>query len=164
MSLLNYVIIRCLLGNFRAFFLSSIDYLSKSPFSKISLRNTIKVSNSWIQIWPGVSSGLLWVQSVCKGYQQTPKVGKELRWLQRLHVYIAINRMQVLIYKGVDWTHTNLRHFQMEDSSFVGHPEPGKICLHFFSTFWHPCSKCFLMYFKNDRVDSKFGNVPKFQN
>ena len=141
-------------------FLSSIDYLSKSPFSKISLRNIIKVSNSLIQIWPGVLSGLLWVQSVCKGYQQTPKVGKELRWLQRLHVYIAINRMQVLIYKGVDWMHTNLRHFQMEDWP----SRAWKNMLAFFSTFWHPCSKCFLMYFKNDRVDAKFGNVPKSQN
>ena len=42
--------------------------------------NTIRVSNSWIQTRPDASSGLAWVQTVCKGYQQTTIVGngKEL--------------------------------------------------------------------------------------
>ena len=33
----------------------------------------------WIQIRPDVLSGLMSVQTVCKGYQQTTLVGKELR-------------------------------------------------------------------------------------
>ena len=38
-------------------------------------RNTIRVSNS---VDPDdVMSGLIWVQTVCKGYQQTLLVGKE---------------------------------------------------------------------------------------
>ena len=35
----------------------------------------------WIQIRPDILSGLIWVQTVCKGYQQMTKVteaGKEL--------------------------------------------------------------------------------------
>ena len=28
----------------------------------------------WIQIWPDIWSGLIWVQTVCKGNQQTTKV------------------------------------------------------------------------------------------
>ena len=31
----------------------------------------------WIQIRPDVLSGLIWFQTVCKGYQQTTLVGKE---------------------------------------------------------------------------------------
>ena len=32
----------------------------------------------WIQIRPNILSGLMWVQTVCKGYQQTTLGGKEL--------------------------------------------------------------------------------------
>ena len=32
----------------------------------------------WIQIRPHDLSGLIWIQAVCKGYQQTTLVGKEL--------------------------------------------------------------------------------------
>ena len=31
----------------------------------------------WIQIRPDVLSGQIWVQSVCKGYQQTTRGGKD---------------------------------------------------------------------------------------
>ena len=61
------------------FFLSSADFFfSKSIFLKDSFRNTIIVSNSLIQIRPDILSGLIWVQTVCKGYEQTTLVGKEL--------------------------------------------------------------------------------------
>ena len=33
----------------------------------------------WIQIRPDVLSGLIWVLTVCKGYQQMTLVGKELK-------------------------------------------------------------------------------------
>ena len=33
----------------------------------------------WIQIRPDALSGLIWVQTVCKGYQQTTLTGKELK-------------------------------------------------------------------------------------
>ena len=32
----------------------------------------------WIQIRPDILSGLIWVQPVCKGYEQTTLVGKQL--------------------------------------------------------------------------------------
>ena len=44
----------------------------------------------------------------------------------------------------------------------VGHPEPEKkILLAFFSTFWHPCSKCILMCFKKDRGGCQVWNCPQ---
>ena len=55
----------CMLGNFSRFFVNC----SFSFFL-----NTIRVSNSlWIQIWPNKMSGLIWVQTVCKGCLQTTK-------------------------------------------------------------------------------------------
>ena len=53
-------------------FWSSVDFFFKLTFSKKSFRNTIRVSNSLDpdQAW----SGLIWVQTVCKGYQQTTKI------------------------------------------------------------------------------------------
>ena len=44
----------------------------------------------------------------------------------------------------------------------VGHPEPEKkILLAFLSTFWHPCSKCILMYFKKGRGGCQVWKCPK---
>ena len=33
-----------------------------------------RCQTAWIQIRPNILSGLIWVQTVCKGYQQTTKV------------------------------------------------------------------------------------------
>ena len=53
---------------------------SKSTFSK---KNCSGISSEcltvWIQIRPDNLLGLVWLQTVCKGYQQTTLVGKELK-------------------------------------------------------------------------------------
>ena len=65
-------------------FLSSALFFSKSSFSKNSFRNTTRVSNS---LDPDQArrpnclqrtSGLIWMQTVCKRYQQTTLGDKEL--------------------------------------------------------------------------------------
>ena len=61
---------------FHAFLLSTV-FFSKSTFSKNSFRNTIRESNS-LDPDQARQFGLIWVQIVCKGYQQTTLVGKEL--------------------------------------------------------------------------------------
>ena len=43
-----------------------------------SFRNTIRVSNSLDPDLADILSGLIWIQTVCNGYQQTTLVGKEL--------------------------------------------------------------------------------------
>ena len=54
-------------------FLLSADLLFFENFSQKSQCQTF-----WIQIRPKVLSDLIWVQTVCKGYEQTTLVGKEL--------------------------------------------------------------------------------------
>ena len=62
----------------RDFFLSSVDFfffLEIFFFFKKKKKNLLGIPSEcqtiWIKIRPDVLSGLIWVQSVCKGYQQT---------------------------------------------------------------------------------------------
>ena len=58
-------------------FLSSADLFSKSFFRNIFSGIPSECQTVWIQIRPDVLSGLVWIQTVCNGYQQTTLVGKE---------------------------------------------------------------------------------------
>ena len=49
-----------------------------SVYQKILSGIPSECLTDWIQIRPDVSSGLIWVQSVCKGYEQTTLVDNEL--------------------------------------------------------------------------------------
>ena len=55
------------------FLLSSADFFQNQLFLKI-LSGTSECQTVWIQIRTDILSVLLWVQTVCKGYQQTTKV------------------------------------------------------------------------------------------
>ena len=66
----------CSLGNFE--FFCHLLIFSKSTFSKNSFRNIFRVSNSLDPDQAqSKTSGLVWVQTACKGYQQMTLVGKE---------------------------------------------------------------------------------------
>ena len=75
----NKILTLCPLRNFSCF-LSFANFFSTSTFSKNSIRNMVssECQTDWIQIRPDILSGLIWIQSGCKGYEQTTLVGKEL--------------------------------------------------------------------------------------
>ena len=56
-------------------FLSSADFFQNQLFRKILSGLPSECQTVWIQIRPDPLSGLIWVQIVCKGYQQTTLVG-----------------------------------------------------------------------------------------
>ena len=58
-------------------FLSSADFF-KQLFSKILSGIQSECQTDWIQIRTDILSGLIWVQSVCEGYEQRTLVGNEL--------------------------------------------------------------------------------------
>ena len=60
----------CPLWNFPAFLLSA-DFFQYQPFQKILSRILSEYQTVWTQIRPDILSGLIWVQTVCKSYQQT---------------------------------------------------------------------------------------------
>ena len=63
---MSFVVCEFVLINFFFFFFF---------FSKKSFRITLlECQTVWIQIRPDKRSGLIWTQTVCKGYQQTTKV------------------------------------------------------------------------------------------
>ena len=54
----------CMQGNFACFLLSA-DFFSRQLFRKTPIRNIVRVSNS---LGPDHPPGLIWIQTVCKGY------------------------------------------------------------------------------------------------
>ena len=63
----------CLLGKFFMLFCHLLIFF-KSTFLKNSFRNTIRVSNNLAPDQAQHLSVLIWVQTVCKGYQQTTQL------------------------------------------------------------------------------------------
>ena len=68
--LTHMVFLFFLLGNF-ACFLSSADFFQNQLFRKICSGIPLECQAVWIQIRPDILSGLIWIQNICKGYQQT---------------------------------------------------------------------------------------------
>ena len=56
-------------------FLSSADFFQNQRFLKI----LSGIPSECQTIWINILSGVIWVQTVCKHYQQTTLVGKELK-------------------------------------------------------------------------------------
>ena len=65
-------------------FLSSADIFQNQLFRKTLSGLPSECQTVWIQIRLNILSGLIWVQTVCKCYQQTTLVGKEWRAQSRL--------------------------------------------------------------------------------
>ena len=59
-------------------FLLSADFFQNQLYRKILSRIPSECQTNWIQIRPDVLSGLIWVQSVCKGYEPMTLEHKEL--------------------------------------------------------------------------------------
>ena len=59
-------------------FLSSAEYFQNQDFQKILSGISSGCQTVWIQIRPDKMSGLIWIETVCKGNQQTTLTGKEL--------------------------------------------------------------------------------------
>ena len=57
-------------------FLSSADFFQNQLFRKILSGLPLQCQTVWIQIKPDALSGLIWVETVNKGYQQTTLVEK----------------------------------------------------------------------------------------
>ena len=64
--------LQSLLGNLQALLI----FFQKQLFRKIHSGIPTECQTIWIQIMPNILSCLIWVRTVCKGYQQTALVGK----------------------------------------------------------------------------------------
>ena len=84
-------------------FLSSADFFCCFYFSKINFFILSGIPSEcrtvWIQIRTDIQSVLIWVQTVCKGYQQTTLVGNELTLSDSFRsMYLPISILSVLIW------------------------------------------------------------------
>ena len=75
-----------MLGNFACFLLSADFFLFSliNFFQKNLSGIPSECQTVWIQIRSDVLSGLIWVQTVSKGYQQTTLAGKEFNISQQI--------------------------------------------------------------------------------
>ena len=71
----------CMLGNF---FTLLCHQNRKNYSGRPSEWQTV-----WIQIRPDKMLGLIWVQIVCKGYQETTLVGKELEKISKFKFFLV---------------------------------------------------------------------------
>ena len=69
--------------------LSSADFFQNKLFRKILSGILLECQTVWIQIRPDVLLGLIWVQTVCKSYQQTALVGNEFKRVWSFQGYIV---------------------------------------------------------------------------
>ena len=90
-------------------FLSSADFFQNQFFLKILSGIPPECQTVWIQIRPDILSGLVWVKTVCKSYQQTTLVDKEL-WMNLLIELtfsgFSFNQLDLPAYE----TYDKLRH------------------------------------------------------
>ena len=64
-------------GKFCIMFLSSDEFYKKITFSTKKSVILPESQTVWTQFRPDILSGLIWIQNVCKGYQQTAPADKE---------------------------------------------------------------------------------------
>ena len=67
------------LGKFFMLFCRLLKFLKMKFFEKKNQKYQSECQTNWIR--PNILSGLIWFQTVCKGYQQTTLGGKELNTL-----------------------------------------------------------------------------------
>ena len=90
-----------MLGNF-ACFLSSVDFFFKLIFSKKNLLGIPSVYQTvWVQIRLDILSGLIWVQTVCKGYQQMTKVTAGGKRFNCINFFFSTE--QVISFHGISF-------------------------------------------------------------
>ena len=82
--------------------MSSADLFSKLTFENNSFRNTIRVTNGLVSdqddILSVLMSVLIWVQTVCKGYQQITKVVASKDYFIYMYMYIKVMYDHLLVF------------------------------------------------------------------
>ena len=80
-------------------FLSSADFFQNQLFRKILSGIPSECQTVWIQIRPDILSDLIWVQTVCKVYQQTAPVDKA-RVNSYLYKFLPVSFQPTLMFAG----------------------------------------------------------------
>ena len=83
----------CMLDTFSCLCCRLLIFFSKLTFSKKSLRTLSGCQMVWIQIRTNILSVLMWVQTVCKGYQQMSSVATSIEWTKKT----LFSRLTVLV-------------------------------------------------------------------
>ena len=80
---LDFILNLCPLGKFFMLFCRLLNFFQKQLFLKILSGIPSECQTVWIQIRPNETLGLIWAQSVSKGYEQTIPVSNELNAIMK---------------------------------------------------------------------------------
>ena len=111
-------------GYFLCFFGRLLIFLLKIIFLRNSFRTKIlsgipsECLTDLIQIKPDILWGLIWVQTVCKGYQQTTLVGKVLIKKKMLYCFRAMVCSVTVLC--CFWGQSSTRHMIIFSSIYYG--------------------------------------------
>ena len=108
-------------------FMPSADFLKMNFFEKF-FQECHQCQTVWSQIRTNILCGLVWVQIVCKRYQQTTLVGKE--FTMYFTIISMVTEDMAMFMLGPD---TILRSFS--NISMLLRPEKRKIMFHFLFYF-----------------------------
>ena len=75
----------CLLGNFSCFFWCLLIFFKIIFFEKF-FQEYHQCQIVWIQIRPDILSGLIWVETICKGYQRSTHSRQRVKWFD-VHIW-----------------------------------------------------------------------------
>ena len=92
LNLIYLLLALCLLGNFSPVFCCLPIFFQNELFRKILSGKPSECQAAWIQLMPYIMSGLIWVQTVCKGYQQVTLLDKELKMKYLLQNILSLRR------------------------------------------------------------------------
>ena len=92
-------------------FLSSAAFFQTQLFLSILSGIPSECQIVWIQVRPNILSGLIWVQSVCKSYQQTTLVGKIISGILSECQIVSI-QVRLHILSGLIWVQTVCKSYQ----------------------------------------------------
>ena len=99
---------------FFSLFYGLLIFFKNQLFRKILSGIESECQTVWIQIRPDVSLGLIWVQSVCKSYQQTTLGDIEVT--QNVADF-GFNYRLILSWRQIVWTQIRLFHMEQSDTS-----------------------------------------------
>ena len=90
-DLTHLLLTLCLLDNVSPFLLSTV-FFQNQLFRKFLSGKPSGCQTACIKIMHDIMSGMVWVQTVCKGYQQVTLVDKELKMKNLLQNILSLRR------------------------------------------------------------------------
>ena len=130
----------CMLGNFTCFFvICGFFFFSINFFQKHLSGIPSECQTVWIQIRPDILSGLICVQTICKGYQQISNVTSRGERVKNL--YISMCGREKMMRSGL-MMHQHIRVICIKaEKRHTAFYLITSLCTYVFQNYWKKCNE-----------------------